>query len=220
MKITFLIETHAYEKEQLCDEILDTNLPDDETSCGIHGPEIIVPLRRNRNTQLEFSYTEETTLGEIEYAILNHIESVNHGVWSAFLVDGERYKIFDDNKKFKPLVDKYLDPLYTGIIRVGAYVSLNAGCVCKEGQLRYIIHSKELGKHNLPHVHVETVSHEEEVVLSIPDAKILAGKLPKKLLKIAQDKIKTDREFFVNCWNTLSDGLRIDMNYHYGYINY
>lgn len=220
MNITFLIETHAYVEEQLCDEILDVNLSDDNSSCGILGSEIIDPLRRNRNTQLDFSYTEETTLREIVYAILNHIESVNHGVWVAFLVNGERYKIFDVGKNFKSLVDKYLDPLHKGTIHVGAYVSMNAGCVCKEGQLRYIIHSKELGKHNLPHVHVETVSHKEEVVLSILDAEILAGKLPKKLLKVAQDKIKADRDFFVNCWNTLSDGLRIDINYHYGYINY
>lgn len=47
MRVTLNIEIHAYAKERLRDEILDEQLPDNIESCGIVGPEVIVPLRRN-----------------------------------------------------------------------------------------------------------------------------------------------------------------------------
>lgn len=220
MNIIIQIETHAYAEEKLCDEILDENLPDDVQSCGILGPEIILPLRRNRHCELKFEYTEATTVGEVQHAVLEHIQSLNHGVWLAFLSGGERFKIGDRNACFSKLVEKYLDPCDTGKIKVAALVSLDAGVVCEEGQLRYVMHSGEAGKHHLPHVHVHTTSHEFEASISIQDGQVLAGNLPPKLLKKARKKISEDRDFFLNCWCTLTDGLIPDINYHYGYIKY
>lgn len=93
MRVIINIETHAYAEEKLADEILDGNLPDDIQSCGILGSEIIVPLRRNRNCELCFEYTEETTLGDLIHAVWERLDSLNYGVRIAFWKDGLRYWI-------------------------------------------------------------------------------------------------------------------------------
>ena len=91
MRVQIDIETHAYAEEKLVDEFLDENLPDDIQSWGILGPEIIVPLRRNRKCELSFAYTEKTTLGDLIYAVLERLDSLDHGVRIAFWKEGLRY---------------------------------------------------------------------------------------------------------------------------------
>ena len=49
---------------------------------------------------------------------------------------------------------------------------------------------------------------------------IIAGELPSKYAKMAKKKILSDQEYFYNCWNTMTDGLQVDINHHYGYIKY
>ena len=84
MKIILSVETHAYAKEQLRDEILDEQLPDDIDSCGIVAPEVIVPLRRNRKFVTSCEYSEETTISEI----LKPVKAITHGQ-ACVLYDGE-----------------------------------------------------------------------------------------------------------------------------------
>lgn len=96
MKVIFNIETHAYVEERLADEILDESLPDDNQSCGILGPEIIVPLRRNRRCKLEYEFTEKTTLRDVINAVLIRLDSLNHGVRVAFL---EKWNMLTDGLK-------------------------------------------------------------------------------------------------------------------------
>lgn len=220
MKTILAIETHIYAEEVLKDDILDSSLPDDIQSCGILGPKIVLPLRRNKYCELDFEYTEKTTLSEVKEAVLERLESVDSPVKIAFFIENERYWIGDINARLSNLIQKYLDTNNVGKIRIGAYVSADAGAVWQEGKLRYFMHSREAGKHNRPHVHVRTVSNDYEASIDIESGIVLAGKLPGKLLRAAKKKILSDKKYFIKCWNEMTDGLCPDINRHYGYIKY
>lgn len=219
MRVLIDIETHAYAEEKLADEILDENLPDDIQSCGILGPEIIVPLRRNRNCELSFEYTEETTLGDLIYAVLERLDSLNHGVRVAFWKDGLRYWAENPNANLQTVIVKYLDPNDTGRISVAAYVSMDAGAIEEEEGIRYYMNSHEAGRHHEPHVHICDTSRQHEAVILIKDGKVI-GDFPAKLLKKAKRKVLENQVFFLEQWNALTDGLKVDINHYLGTIKY
>lgn len=219
MKITLNIETHAYEEEQLADGILDESLLDDIQSCGILGPEIIVPLRRNRKCKLDFEYTEETTLKDVQYAVLMRLDSINHGIRVAFMKDGLRYWIENLDANFKTVLTKHLDTHNIGEIFVEAYVSLDAGAIEEEDGIRYYMNSRESGRHHEPHVHICDTSRQHDAVILIKDGKVI-GKFPSKLLKIARRKVMENQAFFLEQWNVLTDGIKIDINRYLGTIKY
>ena len=219
MKVILNIETHAYQEEYLVDEILDQNLADDNQSCGILGSEIIVPLRRNRHCELNYEYTEKTTLGDVADAVLERLDSLDHGVRVSFLKDGLRYWIEDKDANFKKVLTKYLDSYNTGMITVAVYVSLNAGVIEEEDGIRYYMNSREAGKHHEPHVHICDTSHQHEAVILIKSGKTI-GKFPSKLLKKAQKNVVDRQVFFLEQWNVLTDGIKIDINHYLGLIHY
>lgn len=82
------------------------------------------------------------------------------------------------------------------------------------------MHSREEGKHNRSHVHVRTTSYEYEVSIDIENGEVLAGKMPGKQLRCAKEKILSDKNYFMKCWNELTDGLQPDIDKHYGYLKY
>lgn len=219
MKVILNIETHAYQEECLADEILDENLADDNQSCGILGPEIIVPLRRNRHCELNFEYTEKTTLGDVADAVLKRLDFLDHGVGVSFLKDGLRYWIEDRDANFKKVLTKYLDSDNTGMITVAVYVSLDAGAIEEEDGIRYYMNSREAGKHHEPHVHICDTSRQHEAVILIKSGKTI-GEFPPKLLKKAQRKVRDRQVFFLEQWNALTDGIKIDINHYLGLIHY
>ena len=175
----------------MADEILDESLPDDIQSCGILGPEIIVPLRRNRNCKLDFEYTEKTTLRDVVYAVLERLDSLYHGIRIAFLKDGLRYWI----------------------------ENMDAGAIDEEDGVRYYMNSREAGRHHEPHVHICDTSRQYEAVILIKDGKVI-GDFPSKLLKKAKRKVMENQAFFLEQWNVLTDGIKIDVNHYLGTIHY
>lgn len=221
MKVKINIETHAYAEEKLADEILDESLPDDIQSCGILGPEIIVPLRRNRKCNLDFEYTEQTILRDVVYAVLVRLDSLNHGVRVAFLKDGMRYWVDNWDANFKRVLTKHLDPYDTGEISVAAYVSLDAGTIEEEDGIRYYMNSHESGRHHEPHIHICDTSRQYEAVILIKSGDVISKcKFPPKLLKKAQRKVMDNQLFFLEQWNTLTDGIKVDINHYLGTIDY
>lgn len=220
MNIQVKLEIHAFAEEQLCDDCFD-----DPPYYGINGPEIMYPLSAKRNHQMVIHYDALTSLRDI-------INAVNYEIWGdseakecapvsyAFLVHNERYYIADDSQNFLKLLPRYLDPDNTGIITFCILVSCDAGDVARDGPLRYYVHSREAGRHNEPHIHVCDTSHEYEASIRISDGKVIAGALPHKYEKIAKEKILTNQDFFYECWNTRTDGLKVDINHHFGYIAY
>lgn len=220
MNIRIKLDIHAFVQEHLCDEVFD-----DAPDYGLHGPEIMYPLSKKRNSELVFEYDTSTCLDDI-------INTVKYEIWEdsaireyvdaiyAFSVDNERYYIEDSSRNFVDLLSKYLDPNNIGTIIFSILISCNAGAVACEGPLRYYVRSHEFGSHHEAHIHVSDNAHEYEASVRISDGEIIAGELPSKYAKMAKKKILSDQEYFYNCWNTMTDGLQVDINHHYGYIKY
>lgn len=78
--------------------------------------------------------------------------------------------------------------------------------------ISYHIYSRERGKHNFPHVHVD-YRHTYRAVVSIIDGTCYDGYLPSKVLKAARKRIEDNRAYLINYWNANTDGIRFDPNY-------
>lgn len=92
--------------------------------------------------------------------------------------------------------------------------SNQAGKIWREDGLRYHMHSKEAGRHNEPHIHVD-YKHDSSVSICLYDGKVLDGHIPSKLLKKATKKVLENRLFLLECWNKLTDGLEVDINQYF-----
>lgn len=223
MQVLINIETHVYAEECLQDHILEESLGDDIDSCGIVALETILPLRKNRNLKIKFEYNESTTLQNVvdliynQYGFLELDEIFRPSV--AFLHGDVRYWIDNINAKFKPIVEKHLDLKRTGEIRMSVYVNANAGCICEDDGIRYYMNSRERGKHNEPHIHLRAVDSCQKAVIIIKTREII-GKFPRKLIKKAKEKVAANERFFLEQWNVLTDGLKVDINRYFGLINY
>ncbi len=219
MKIKIRLDIHAYAEEKLCDNQLEP--PD----YGLHGPEIVKPYADKRNSVLEYEYSNKTCIADIVDYIENLIwgdnqnEIIVRGVYS-FLFEENRYYIDNPSANFSNILETYLDPQKTGMIICSILINCNAGMVAEDGKLRFWVNSKESGKHNVAHVHVRDVGYQYEASIRISDGEIIAGKLPRKLARQAKEKILEDQDYFIKCWNTLTDGLQVDINRHYNYIKY
>lgn len=220
MNVTVRLEIHAYAENALCDRVFD-----EPPFYGINGPEIMRPLSEKRGHVFCLKYDKDTRVGDIIDAVKQVVWG-NDGepAWSptlySFLHNNERYYIINRSQNFDELLLKFLDPDRTGHITVCILVSCDAGDVRSEGPLRFYVHSRESGSHNEAHIHVCDVGRRYEASVRISDGEIIAGALPRKLAKLAKKKILSDQEYFYNCWNTLTDGLKVDINHHYGYIQY
>ena len=60
------------------------------------------------------------------------------------------------------------------------------------------------GKHKRPHLHARYQEH--EVVLSIPDGKVLDGKLPARKMKLVQAWMEIHREDLLADWELAVNG--------------
>ncbi len=88
-------------------------------------------------------------------------------------------------------------------------VSTEFGQVAKIDGMKFIIRSNEQGKHNLPHVHLETAS--AALSIEIETQKVLAtsGKISPSQLKKAKEFIGNNQELFKMNWNEFSNGIKI-----------
>ncbi len=217
MKINVQIEAHAFAGEALCDEYFDTG-----PQFALAGPDEMGPLSRWRNKTIVVDYIETSTVDEIRSKIEERIweEPGKRARFFSFVADHERYFIIDPNASFVTLLSKYLDRKFTNQITVCFLVSYDAGGADpKNGPLRYYFHSHE-GERHLPHVHVRDLNYEFEASISLTDGRVLAGKLPRKLEKMAKKQILANQKYYFDCWNTMTDGLRIDVDHHFGIIRY
>ena len=218
MIIHLLLEIHAYVEEKLCDEYFDS-----PPYYGIHGPEIMLPLAKGRGSIIKFEYNENTKMSDMVDCIKKAIgiDSPDYSapIRYAIIIESERY-FFEPKANFKTIIDKYVGPVETDPLNVCLLISCNAGCICEEDGLRYFVRSREGARHKKPHIHVETVDHNEEISLSIENGEILGGNLNKKLLKKARKKIEENKSYFYDCWAKKTDGLLPDINHHFNLINY
>lgn len=223
MKILLQIETHVYEEDYLRDEILEASLGDDIDSCGIIPPEIILPLRKNRNPKIMLEYTNTTTIRDVVHVIYDVFGFNEQDTVVlpriAFLRGDVRYWIDDIDANFEILLERHLDSQRTGEIHIAAYVSGDAGRICEEDGIRYFMNSRERGKHHEPHIHLLALDSCEEAVIIIKTREVI-GDFPRKLIKKARKKVEQNERFFLEQWNVLTDGLKVDINRYFGLINY
>jgi hypothetical protein len=62
----------------------------------------------------------------------------------------------------------------------------------------------DLDRHKKPHLHARYQEH--EAVLSIPDGKVLEGKLPRNKMKLVQAWIEIHREELLADWELAAEG--------------
>lgn len=222
MKVIINLEIHAYAEERLCDEVFDS-----PPSYGILGPQIMVPLLHNRNKSFAFLYDDKTKVDEAIAAIENQIWGNDVSRFKEFsplqyyfMYNNERYSVSNPSHSFQDLLMKYFDPKDTGAMTAYILVCCDAGDVGTQWPLRFYVNSHEAGRHHEAHIHVRDVRHRYEASIRISDGEIIAGKLPAKLARLAKEKILADQEYFYYCWNTMTDGLKVDINHHYHITNY
>lgn len=95
--------------------------------------------------------------------------------------------------------------------------SNQAGEIWNEDGLRYYMNSRESGRHNEPHVHVD-YKHEDSVSICLHDGRVLDGNIPSKALRKARKKILDNKQFLLECWNKMTDGLKVDINQYFKII--
>ena len=71
----------------------------------------------------------------------------------------------------------------------------------KENGIEFIVHSNEKN-HARPHIHAKY--GEYEISIAIDDQEVLAGNLPKKNTKIAQNWVKTHKNELMEEWNSFA----------------
>lgn len=220
MQLDVRFVVHAYAEERLCDEQLEP-----ESDYGINGPDVMVPLAAKRGAVMPFTYSGETTVGElldaIKLAIWGEVdEDFTAPVRYGFLHKEERYFVGDETANLLFLLENYLDPESSGSVTACVLVSCDAGAVFNKPPLRFFVHSREAGKHNAPHIHVCDAGRNYEASVRISDGNIVAGYLPGKLARLAKETILENQPFFYKCWNTKTDGLLADINHHFDFISY
>ena len=94
-------------------------------------------------------------------------------------------------------------------------LSNQAGDIWVEDGLRYYMQSKEAGRHHLPHIHVD-YRHESSATVSLYDGEMIEGDIPKKVMKRVKAKVLNNKKYLMECWNKLTDGLRVDLNAYFG----
>ena len=106
------------------------------------------------------------------------------------------------------------------IVDIQLLLNMDAGEVFEDDGIRYFIPSKEQGRHNWPHVHVN-VRHEKEASYSIIDGSHLAGdRIKSSDEKKIRKKINENKKQLLIYWNEHTDGLTVDLNQALGLIRY
>lgn len=218
MYVDIYYDVHAYEGEKLRDDYLERG------DC-IHGSEIITLLNAKRSEVFRYEYSEETIMKDVAAAIRRDLGLTGEmlslmPVHIAFLNNDERYFIDDGGSNFQNLLWKYLLHKDSRSITVSLLLCCDAGSVDSDDKLRYYVHSRERSRHNCPHVHVNDAGHNYSASVSIDTGEVLEGDLPSKLARMAKERILSRQEYFYRCWNTMTDGLQVDINQKFGSIHY
>ena len=231
MDLKIHVTVHAYAEEQLHDEVLVPH----SGNYGILGKEIVAPLRRIngksfsiRNVEADFSiinlwdWVDERIY---EIGAKFKTDSVltladEFSVIQKYLVfDGLRYSV-DSTEKPITYFLRLMGCEIEDTIEIQLLVCMDAGTVFEDDGIRYYMNSKEAGKHNLPHVHVD-IRHERSGSFSIITGEKLSGVRIRSSdeHKIRKMIAKRRAELF-DFWNKHTDGFTVDLDQALGLIGY
>ena len=105
-------------------------------------------------------------------------------------------------------------------IEIQLLLCMDAGSVFEDDGIRYYMNSREAGKHNEPHVHVD-IRHETSGSFSIITGKKLSkGKIKTSDVRKIQMMIANHQAELINFWNEHTDGLTVDLDQAFGLIGY
>ena len=231
MDLKIHVTVHAYAEEQLHDEVLVPH----SGNYGILGKEIVAPLRRIngksfsiRNVEADFSIINlwdwvDERIYEIGATFKTDSVltlAVEFSVIQKYLVfDGLRYSV-DSTEKPITYFLRLMGCKIEDTIEIQLLVCMDAGTVFEDDGIRYYMNSKEAGKHNLPHVHVD-IRHERSGSFSIITGEKLSGDRIRSSdeHKIRKMIAKRRAELF-DFWNKHTDGLTVDLDQALGLIGY
>lgn len=192
---------------------------------GILPKSVLIPLRTLNGRTFKFKLRENATVNTLIGLVKREMVSLSpyyrYWSWIRWAVScEERYYLDDYSQKVPFLMRKYFGYPDNREVDIELLISTDAGEVDNADGLEYYVYSRERGKHHIPHVHVITTDHEYSAVISIIDGEMIEGRMPKRKLKKAKRRILDNQSYFVQCWNTKTDGLRIDINKHFHLIEY
>lgn len=105
-------------------------------------------------------------------------------------------------------------------IEIQLLLCMDAGSVFEDDGIRYYMNSRETGKHNEAHVHVD-IRHETSGSFSIITGKKLSkGKIRISDVRKIQMMIANHQAELINFWNDHTDGLTVDLDQAFGLIGY
>ena len=70
-----------------------------------------------------------------------------------------------------------------------------------------------------PHVHVNA-GDRYSAAIDILTGEILAGEIPGKYMKQIKNKVEKNRGFLIDCWNNMTDGINVDIDYRFGITSF
>lgn len=231
MDLKIHVTVHAYAEEQLHDEVLVPH----SGNYGILGKEIVAPLRRINGKSFSIRNVEA------DFSIINLWDWVDERIYeigAKFKTDSvltlaeefsviQKYLVFDGlcysvDSTEKPITYflRLMGCKIEDTIEIQLLVCMDAGTVFEDDGIRYYMNSKEAGKHNLPHVHVD-IRHERSGSFSIITGEKLSGDRIRSSdeHKIRKMIAKRRAELF-DFWNKHTDGLTVDLDQALGLIGY
>lgn len=231
MNFILHLTVHVYAEEKLDDRVLTKH----SKNYGIVGKEIIAPLRKIngkeyclKNVQDNFNVEElwnwidfklyGKSLKPENNKILNFVQEYNI-VEKYLIFNNLRYTVENTKKSLLYYIHK-MGIAETETINIQLLVNSDAGTIFEDDGIRYYMHSKEAGKHNTPHIHVD-IRHEISGSFSFIDGKQLSdGKIKKNDIKKIEKMIINNKEKLIKYWNEHTDGLTVDLNQAFGLIQY
>ncbi|MGN0383843.1 MAG: DUF4160 domain-containing protein [Eubacterium sp.] len=226
------ISVHVYAEEKLADNVLTPH----SKNYGIHGKEIIGPLRKINgknflinNVQPQYSVGElwdwieqklykDSMITYYDIRVLDFVREYN--VVHKFLIfHNLRYRVDDLSKPLLYYLKK-MNASNDEVVNIELLICSDAGSIFEDDGIRYYMHSRESGKHHVPHVHVD-IRHEEDGAFSLVDGSQLSdGKIKNKDKKRIRQMILSHQKELLQYWNLHTDGLTADLNQSLGLIQY
>lgn len=178
---------------------------------------IINILERDSNLELEYVLEQNTTMSDIQKAICGKMDKQIGELCRScqcICIKSQQDFIMIENMNItvEILLRKFQ---IEGNLQVYFVFSALQGDIWREGQIHYYMQSHEFGKHNRPHVHVNA-GGKYSASIDILTGEILAGELPGKYMKQIKNKIEENCEFLIDCWNNMTDGINVDIDYRFG----
>lgn len=178
---------------------------------------IINILERDSDLELEYDLEQNTTMSDIKKAICRKMDKrIGEFCGSCPCVCIKSHQDFIQIKNMNITAESLLRRFQIeGNMQIYFVFSALQGDIWREGQIHYYMQSHESGKHNRPHVHVNAGGR-YSASIDIITGEILAGELSGKYMKQVKNKIEENCEFLIECWNNMTDGINVDIDYRFG----